>query len=221
MQTVRKTKQSSTANCRQYASTRKVRFDFWSHWAIPVLSGTCPPKSRWWMVYQQVHKSDQMKVQSILACSIKSVRRHSNQFQIQSNMFMSQSPKISLKDRRLRGDMIEVCKIINHKYVYKVAPKLIYNINEVTRGNDFRLSKNRSHYDLRKFSFTNGIVNIWNICLVDSVDLFKSRLDNFWMFQDVKYDYTVNLAGTGDQSEYDIGVRVCQHHWLDLTVPVL
>jgi len=39
---------------------------------------------------------------------------------------------------------------------------------------------------------------------VDSVDLFKSRLDNLWMFQDVKYDYTVNLAGTGDRSEYDI-----------------
>jgi len=33
---------------------------------------------------------------------------------------------------------------------------------------------------------------------VDSVDLFKSRLDNFWMSQDVKYDYTVNLAGTED-----------------------
>jgi len=39
---------------------------------------------------------------------------------------------------------------------------------------------------------------------VDSVDLFKSRLDNFWISQDVKYDYTVNLAGTGDRSEYDI-----------------
>jgi len=24
------------------------------------------------------------------------------------------------------------------------------------------------------------------------------------MFQDVKYDYTANLAGTGDRSEYDI-----------------
>ena len=37
---------------------------------------------------------------------------------------------------------------------------------------------------------------------VDSVDLFKSKLDNFWMsLQDVlKYDYTVNLAGTGDLS---------------------
>jgi len=45
-----------------------------------------------------------------------------------------------------------------------------------------------------KFSpFTIGIVNIWNslpnaIVDVDSFDLFKSRLDNFWMSQDVKYD---------------------------------
>ena len=39
---------------------------------------------------------------------------------------------------------------------------------------------------------------------VDSVDLFKSRLDKLWMFQDVKYDYTANRAGTGDRYEYDI-----------------
>ena len=62
---------------------------------------------------------------------------------------------------------------------------------------------------LGNFWFTNRIVNIWNslpnaVVDVDSVDLFKSRLDNFWMFQDVKYDYTVNLAGIGDRSEYDI-----------------
>jgi len=91
--------------------------------------------------------------------------------------------------------MIEVFKITKHKYDYKVAPELIYNINKVTRGNDFRLSKNRSHYDVRKFSFTIRIVNIWNSLPnvavdADSVDLFKSRLrlDNFWMSQDVKYD---------------------------------
>jgi len=35
---------------------------------------------------------------------------------------------------------------------------------------------------------------------VDFVDSFKSRLDNFWMSQDVKYLYIVNLAGTGDLS---------------------
>ena len=41
---------------------------------------------------------------------------------------------------------------------------------------------------------------------VDSVDLFKSGLDNFWISQYVKYDqaYTVYLAGTGDRSQYDI-----------------
>jgi len=89
--------------------------------------------------------------------------------------------------RRLRGDMIELDKIIKHKYDYKVAPELIYNINRVTRENDFRLSKNKSHYDFRKFSFTNRIVNIWNSLPnadVDSIDLLKSRLDNFWRFQD-------------------------------------
>jgi len=57
--------------------------------------------------------------------------------------------------------MIEVFKIIKHKYDYEVTLELIYNINEVSRGNDFRLLKNRSHYDLRKFSFTNS-VNIRN-----------------------------------------------------------
>ena len=70
------------------------------------------------------------------------------------------------------------------------------------------MSKNRSHYDLRKFLFTNRIVNIWNslpnvVVDVDSVDLFKTRLDTFWTFQDVKYDYTVYLTGTGDRSEFD------------------
>jgi len=50
--------------------------------------------------------------------------------------------------------MIEVFKIIEHRYDYKVAPELIYNMNKVTRGNDLRQlknMKNRSHYDLRKF----------------------------------------------------------------------
>jgi len=75
--------------------------------------------------------------------------------------------------------MIEVSKITKHKYDYKVAPELIYTINKLTRGNDYRLSKNRSHYDLRKFSFTNRIVNIWNSLpnAVVGVDSFYLSLD--------------------------------------------
>jgi len=67
------------------------------------------------------------------------------------------------------------------------------------------LLKNRSHYDLRKFSFTNRIVNIWNNAVVDvnSVEVIKSRLDNIWKFQDVKIDYTADLTSTEDRSEFD------------------
>ena len=105
--------------------------------------------------------------------------------------------------------MIEVYKIINQKYDCAVAPKLIFNPSSVTRGNKYRLFKHRCHYDLRKFSFTNRIVNIWNslsntVAEVDTVDKFKLRLDKFWMYHDIKYDFTAELTGTGDRSEYDI-----------------
>jgi len=35
---------------------------------------------------------------------------------------------------------------------------------------------------------------------VNSVNLFKARLDRFWINQDVKYDFTADLTGTGDRS---------------------
>ena len=58
---------------------------------------------------------------------------------------------LTLKYKNLRGDIIEVFKIIKHQNDYKVALELIYNINKVARGNDFRLSKNRGYYGFRKF----------------------------------------------------------------------
>ena len=85
-----------------------------------------------------------------------------------------------------------------------------YCANSLTRGNNYRLFKQRCHYDLRKFSFTNRIVNIWNslpntVVEVDTVAKFKLRLDKFWMYQDIKYDFTAELTGTGDRSECDSG----------------
>jgi len=42
---------------------------------------------------------------------------------------------------------------------------------------------------------------------VDAVGQFKSRLDKFWMYQVITYDFTAELTGTGDQSEYEVGVH--------------
>ena len=52
-------------------------------------------------------------------------------------------------------------------------------------------------------------MNIWNslsntVVEVDTVDKFKLRLDRFYMYQDIKDDFTAELTGTGDRSEYDI-----------------
>jgi len=35
----------------------------------------------------------------------------------------------------------------------------------------------------------------------NSVDIFKSRLDKFWHDQEVFYDFTCDITGTGDRSE--------------------
>ena len=48
----------------------------------------------------------------------------------------------------------------------------------------FKLDKGRAKYDLRKYYFTNRVVNAWNSLpddvLSETINTFKSRLDKFW-----------------------------------------
>ena len=58
-------------------------------------------------------------------------------------------------------------------------------------------------YDLRKYLFTERIVDLWNFLLASvvknpSVDSFKRNLDKFWCNQDVYYNY--KATGTGNRS---------------------
>ena len=93
----------------------------------------------------------------------------------------------------------------------EVSPNLRYYPKPNTRGNKYELLNHTCHYDLRKYSFSARIVNIWNslpntVVDVDTVCLFKARLDKFWMHQVVKYDFTADLTVVGDRSVHDISV---------------
>ena len=103
--------------------------------------------------------------------------------------------------------MIDVFKIANNMYDASSVPVLPFDKSHITRGNCFKLSNQRFYHDVRKYSFIPRIINIWNslpdfVVNVDSINIFKSRLDKYWINQDIVFDYTADLTGIGDRSKY-------------------
>ena len=100
----------------------------------------------------------------------------------------------TLAYRRIRGDMIETYKIINGIYDKEVVPIIKLRENPSLRGHSKTLIKDRSNKQIRRNSFTQRIVNVWNslqdsVVCAPSINAFKNRLDRFWDNQDIKYDY--------------------------------
>ena len=100
----------------------------------------------------------------------------------------------TLKYRRYRGDMIELFKILKGIYDTSSIPQFdlvqLSEENIRTRGNNYKLIQHHCHYDLRKLSFTNRVIPIWNslpnhVVSADTINTFKNRLDKFWSDQEV------------------------------------
>ena len=58
-----------------------------------------------------------------------------------------------------KGDMIEIFKMLNGNYDVDIIPNLTRGDETRTRGHGFKLGVQRTKYNLRKFSFTNRVVN--------------------------------------------------------------
>ena len=58
--------------------------------------------------------------------------------------------------------MIETYKTVTGKYDPVVAPTLSRSVSYITRGNNLRLQKHHTRYDLRKYYFNNRVVSLWN-----------------------------------------------------------
>ena len=94
--------------------------------------------------------------------------------------------------RRLRGDMIEVYKILHDIYDQSVVPSLVKHTDSRTRGNVFKLKVERCNYDIRKYSFCNRVICLWNslpnsVVCACSLNMFKSYLDKHWEKEDIYY----------------------------------
>jgi hypothetical protein len=105
----------------------------------------------------------------------------------------------TLKNRRLRGDMIETFKIITGTYDNEVTEGIFdLDPNTRTRGHSKKIKKKFCRINLRKFSFTNRIVDLWNTLpqsVIDAKDVrqFEIRLDKYWEHQDVKFEYKASI----------------------------
>jgi hypothetical protein len=87
-----------------------------------------------------------------------------------------------LEERRIRGDLIQVYKMIrgmdklDYNKFFKIQPPTI------TLGHSYKLIKERSRLDIRKYFFSQRVVSAWNalpgeVVEAGTVNAFKNKLD--------------------------------------------
>ncbi|VDI62159.1 Hypothetical predicted protein [Mytilus galloprovincialis] len=79
------------------------------------------------------------------------------------------------------------------------------NTSSTTRGNSMKLVKYRSRLDIRKYYFTNRVVEVWNslpdiVVTAKNVKIFGNRLDKHWkehlMIYNFDTEYTYNTGSS-------------------------
>ena len=99
----------------------------------------------------------------------------------------------SLKYRRLRGDMIQVFKILNDKDDIKSEHFFSEPMVQYTRGHDHKLYVAACKTISRKYSFSHRVVQVWNslpnivVCAKDT-NQFKKLLDGTLEKQIYEFD---------------------------------
>ena len=103
----------------------------------------------------------------------------------------------TLKYRRIRGDVIEMYKILTGKYDPRVS-NFVKLSQDDRRGHRLKIYKEYFRLNVRKNYFVNRTVNIWNnlpsqVIAATSVKNFEKRLDRFWKNEGFVYDINENL----------------------------
>jgi len=101
------------------------------------------------------------------------------------NMRLQKLGITSLKIRRDRGDMIETYKILTGKE--QIDSEQFFQLDKNVhglRGHSWKIVKERSRLDIRKYSFSQRVVNGWNrlpasVVVAKTVNGFKNAYDSY------------------------------------------
>ena len=79
------------------------------------------------------------------------------------------------RDAKIKGNQIEAFKILNG--YENIDSNMFVKIKEIeiTRGHKYTLVKKRRRLDVRKYSFSQRTINVWNKLSTDNV--FKNKID--------------------------------------------
>jgi len=96
----------------------------------------------------------------------------------------------TLQTRRVRGDLIEVFKIMTGRE--KINRDQFFHMSQNLhglRGHSLKITKERSSRDVRKYFFSQRVVNDWNklpqhVVDAETVNGFKNALDRHWKDMD-------------------------------------
>ena len=91
----------------------------------------------------------------------------------------------SLELRRLRGDLIQVYKIVHGFVNLSFSDFFRFANSKITRGHCLKLQKVQSRINIRSNFFSQRVVNEWNglpedVVIVGSVNGFKNALDKYF-----------------------------------------
>ena len=127
-----------------------------------------------WRPYKQKHVNLLEGVQRRATRMIDKLR------QLTYDERLRRTSLLSLEARRQRADLIQVYKILHN--IDDIPGNTLFPINTGrTRGHNLRLKKEYSRLDVRKYFFSQRIVNEWNALPPDvvnsgSVNEFKNRI---------------------------------------------
>ena len=134
----------------------------------------------WW---RELFKTSMDKLERVQR---RATRLMSEISQLSYEERLQQCRLTTLETRRIRGDQIEVFKIM-HGYE-GLNKNMFFRVknDSITRGHSLSLVKSHSRLDIREYTFSQRVVNDWNKlpeeCInATSVNLFKNKIDQYFV----------------------------------------